>query len=96
MLIKGVAHHSQEVSVSILNRAQAMLIQVVARHPQHAVSVSILFLEDLKKVAPKKFHSMMADIYESVEALKQKGGDNQADEHRKVLVLLDLDGMGED
>ncbi|KAG2071644.1 hypothetical protein BDR04DRAFT_1117630 [Suillus decipiens] len=56
----------------------------------------VKFLEDLKKDVPKKFHCMMADIYESVQALKRKGGDNQADEHRKALALLDLDGMGED
>ncbi|KAG1880265.1 hypothetical protein C8R48DRAFT_667781 [Suillus tomentosus] len=56
----------------------------------------VKFLEDLKKDVPKKFHCMMADIYESIQALKQKGGDNQADEHRKALALLDLDGMGED
>ncbi|KAG1861506.1 hypothetical protein DFJ58DRAFT_725689 [Suillus subalutaceus] len=56
----------------------------------------VKFLEDLKKDVPKKFHCMMADIYESVQALKRKGGNSQADEHRKALVLLDLDGMGED
>ncbi|KAG2130812.1 uncharacterized protein EDB93DRAFT_1255703 [Suillus bovinus] len=56
----------------------------------------VKFLKDLKKNVPKKFHCMMADIYESVQALKRKGGDNQADEHRKALALLDLDGMCED
>ncbi|KAG1734656.1 hypothetical protein EDD22DRAFT_852465 [Suillus occidentalis] len=36
------------------------------------------FLEGLKKDAPGKFHCMMADIFEAVQALKQKGNDHLA------------------
>ncbi|KAG1768629.1 hypothetical protein EV702DRAFT_1271498 [Suillus placidus] len=54
------------------------------------------FLEGLKKDAPGKFHCMMADIFEAVQALKQKGNDHLASEHRNALSLLDLDGMADD
>jgi hypothetical protein len=42
MLIKVIAHRSQDVSVSILLRVRAMLIKVLVHCSQH-VSVSILF-----------------------------------------------------
>ncbi|KAG1740642.1 hypothetical protein EDB19DRAFT_1908391 [Suillus lakei] len=54
------------------------------------------FLEGLKKDAPGKFHCMMADIFKAVQALKQKGNDHLASEHRNALSLLDLDGMADD
>ncbi|KAG2127420.1 hypothetical protein BD769DRAFT_1668067 [Suillus cothurnatus] len=56
----------------------------------------IKFLEDLKRDAPGKFHCMMADIYEAVQTLKQKGNDHFANEYQDALGLLDLDGMAED
>ncbi|KAG2349244.1 hypothetical protein BDR05DRAFT_944331 [Suillus weaverae] len=56
----------------------------------------VKFLEDLKRDAPGKFHCMMADIYEAVQALKWKGNDHFANEHRDALGLLDLDGMADD
>ncbi|KAG2160174.1 uncharacterized protein EDB93DRAFT_1244918 [Suillus bovinus] len=56
----------------------------------------VKFLEKLKKDAPTKFHCMMADIYEAVQALKRKGNDHLASEHQDALALLDLDGMAED
>ncbi|KAG1810189.1 uncharacterized protein HD556DRAFT_1302543 [Suillus plorans] len=56
----------------------------------------VKFLEKLKKDAPAKFHCMMADIYEAIQALKRKGNDHLASEHQDALALLDLDGMAED
>ncbi|KAG2737944.1 hypothetical protein P692DRAFT_20883061 [Suillus brevipes Sb2] len=56
----------------------------------------VKFLEGLKKDAPGKFHCMMADIFEAVQALKLKGNDHLASEHRDALSLLDLDGMADD
>ncbi|KAG2126325.1 uncharacterized protein EDB93DRAFT_1109719 [Suillus bovinus] len=56
----------------------------------------VKFLEDLKRDAPGKFHCMMADIFEAVQALKQKGNDHLTSEHQNALSLLDLDGMADD
>ncbi|KAG1758412.1 hypothetical protein EDD22DRAFT_956893 [Suillus occidentalis] len=56
----------------------------------------VKLLKDLKKDAPGKFHCMMADIFEAVQTLKQKGNDHLASEHRNALSLLDLDGMADD
>ncbi|KAG1721856.1 uncharacterized protein EDB91DRAFT_1088323 [Suillus paluster] len=61
-----------------------------------AVMSFCLVPQGLKENVPKKFHYMMADIYEAIQILKQKGSENLANEHRKALALLDLDGMGED
>ncbi|KAG1886981.1 hypothetical protein F4604DRAFT_1916806 [Suillus subluteus] len=55
----------------------------------------VKFLEKLKKDAPAKFHCMMADIYEGVQALRQKGNNHLASEHQDALMLLDLDDMAE-
>ncbi|KAG2089811.1 hypothetical protein BD769DRAFT_1395924 [Suillus cothurnatus] len=56
----------------------------------------VKFLKDLKRDAPGKFHCMMADIYEAVQTLKQKGNNHFTNEHQDMLGLLDLDGMAED
>ncbi|KAG2131436.1 uncharacterized protein EDB93DRAFT_1255487 [Suillus bovinus] len=56
----------------------------------------IKFLENLKKDAPGKFHCMMANIYEAVQVLKQKGNNHMVSKHQDALALLDLDGMAED
>ncbi|KAG2031148.1 hypothetical protein BDR03DRAFT_986624 [Suillus americanus] len=44
------------------------------------------FLEGLKKDAPGKFHCMMADIFEAVQALKQKGNDHLASDISKTQM----------
>ncbi|KAG2118251.1 hypothetical protein BD769DRAFT_1390725 [Suillus cothurnatus] len=56
----------------------------------------VKFLKDMKWDALGKFHCMMADIYEAVQTLKQKGNDHFMNEHQDALGLLDLDGMADD
>ncbi|KAG1883220.1 hypothetical protein F4604DRAFT_1920403 [Suillus subluteus] len=56
----------------------------------------VKFLQNLKDTVPRKFHHMMADIYEAVQCLKCAGGAEHTVEQDAALDLLDLDGMDDD
>ncbi|KAG2124670.1 hypothetical protein DEU56DRAFT_916911 [Suillus clintonianus] len=55
----------------------------------------VQFLENMRDTAPRKFHRMMADIYEAVQHLRYTHTGKTA-EQAAALELLDIDGMDDD
>ncbi|KAG2126266.1 hypothetical protein DEU56DRAFT_959595 [Suillus clintonianus] len=56
----------------------------------------VKFLEDMKVTAPRKFHKMMADIFEAIQKLCTHGNNALVGSHESAMAFLDIAGMDDE
>ncbi|KAG1847680.1 hypothetical protein DFJ58DRAFT_730093 [Suillus subalutaceus] len=56
----------------------------------------VKFLEDMKVTAPRKFHKMMADIFEAIQKLCTNSSAALVGSHESAMAFLDIDGMDDE
>ncbi|KAG1820107.1 hypothetical protein EV424DRAFT_1539520 [Suillus variegatus] len=56
----------------------------------------VKFLEDMKVTAPRKFHKMMADIFEAIQKLSTNSNTALVGSHESAMAFLDINGMDEE
>ncbi|KAG1875875.1 hypothetical protein C8R48DRAFT_768729 [Suillus tomentosus] len=56
----------------------------------------VKFLEDMKVTAPRKFHKMMADIFEAIQKLCTNSNATLVGSHESAMAFLDINGMDDE